>query len=136
MSGTLLALDWGLKKIGVATSDERGIAITPRPLWRRAPAGQLWSLSGRDKEDLRELLETYEPSEILLGDPRGAHGESTPSSELAHRFAARLTDFTGLNVHLVPETLTSWESRHADNEDSHAAGLIIESFLRERKILV
>ena len=136
MTGTLLALDWGLKKIGVATGDTRGVVITPRALWRRAPAGQIWSLSQADKSDLMELIKKWEPSMLLLGDPRGSHGEVTPASECASRLASRLKEFTGLEVHLVSETLTSWESRHKKNEDSAAAALLIESSLRERKVIV
>jgi putative holliday junction resolvase len=134
--GTILSLDWGLKKIGVATSDARGIAITPRALWRRAPAGQTWSFSRADKDDLARLLKDWEPSVLVLGDPRGSRGEMTEASEHAARLAKRLEEFCGLPVHLVAETLTSWESRHAANEDSAAAALLIESFLRERKIIV
>jgi putative transcription antitermination factor YqgF len=134
--GTILSLDWGLKKVGVATSDARGIAITPRALWRRAPAGQTWSFSRADKEDFSRLLREWEPSVILLGDPRASRGELTEASEHAARLAKRLAEFSSLEVHLVPETLTSWESRHAANEDSAAAALLIESFLRERKIIV
>ncbi len=134
--GTILSLDWGLKKVGVATSDARGIAITPRALWRRAPAGQTWSFSRADKADFSLLLKDWEPAHLLLGDPRGGHGEMTEASEHAARLAKRLEEFSGLPVHLVAETLTSWESRHAANEDSAAAALLIESFLRERKIIV
>jgi len=134
--GTILSLDWGLKKVGVATSDARGIAITPRALWRRAPAGQTWSFSRADKDDLSRLLKEWEPAHLLLGDPRGSRGEITEASEHAARLAKRLQEFSGLEVHLVAETLTSWESRHAANEDSAAAALLIESFLRQRKIIV
>lgn len=134
--GTLLALDWGLKKIGVATADDRGIAITPRALWKRAPAGQTWSLSRGDKTELFKIIESWEPSLIVLGDPRGRHGEITEASRNAARFASKLEEFTRLPVHLVAETLTSWESRHAANEDSAAAALLIETFLRERRIIV
>jgi len=134
--GTLLALDWGLKKIGVATSDDRGIAITPRALWLRQAAGQTWSFSRGDKADLAKILVSWEPALIVLGDPRGSRGEITPASECAARLARKLEEFTKLPVHLVPETLTSWESRHAANEDSAAAALLIESFLRERRIIV
>ncbi|MEO5666890.1 MAG: Holliday junction resolvase RuvX [Bdellovibrionota bacterium] len=136
MSGTLLALDWGLKKIGVATGDSRGVVVTPRALWVRAPAGQTWSLSQADKADLTKLIETWEPELLILGDPRGSRGEITQASQLAMRHAERLKQFTGLDVHLVSETLTSWESRHEENEDSAAAALLIESFLRERKVIV
>lgn len=136
MSGTLLALDWGLKKIGVATGDARGVVITPRALWRRAPAGQIWSFSKRDQEDLTKLLTDWEPTAIILGDPRGSHGQITPASENAARLAKKLEGFTGLPVHLVPETLTSWETRHEENDDSAAAALLIESYLRSSKIIV
>lgn len=136
MSGTLLALDWGLKKIGVATADPKGIAITPRALWRRRPAGQVWSFSKGDQDDLSKLIRDWEPHELILGDPRGSQGEATPASLCAARLAKKIEDFTGLKVHLVSETLTSWESRFEENDDSAAAALLIESFLRERKIIV
>jgi|GEM_PF-2267933 len=134
-SGTILALDWGLKKIGVATGDSQGIAITPRELWKRKPAGQIWSFSKDDKSDLSALLSLYEPSIIFLGQPLSLEGKETHASQCAARLADKITELSGLKVVLVPETLTSWESRHAANDDSAAAALLIESYFHEQERL-
>jgi putative transcription antitermination factor YqgF len=135
LAGNILALDWGLKRIGVATSDARGVAITPRPLWRRKAAGQIWSFSKDDKEDLRKLIENYESAVIFLGEPRSLEGQATQASECAARLANKIQQFTGCRVVLVPETLTSWESRHESNNDSAAAALLIKSYFHEQEIL-
>lgn len=131
--GSILALDWGQKKIGVATSDSKGIAITPRPLWKRSPAGQIWSFSKHDKTHLDKLIVEYESSLIILGQPLSLSGEATHASECAAKLALKIQEHTQLKVVLVSETLTSWESRHHENDDSAAAALLIESYFGEIK---
>lgn len=131
MADGILAFDWGLKKVGVAKSDLKGIAICPREVWKRKPAGQMWSLTADDKADLRNILEREDPELLVLGEPRGPEGEETPSSLLSQKFRVKLEELFGLPVALVPEQNTSWEHDGTLEEDSLVAASLIESFLND-----
>lgn len=131
MGDGILAFDWGLKKVGVAKSDLQGIAISPRDVWKRKPAGQMWSLTLEDKADLRSILEREDPEFLVLGEPRGPEGEETQSSLLSQKFRTRLEELLGLPVALVPEQNTSWEHDGTLEEDSLVAASLIESFLND-----
>jgi putative Holliday junction resolvase len=127
--GGLLGLDWGLKKVGVATMDETGSAVTPRAVFRRKEAGQVWSLNAHDKTFLREQIERYEPGALVLGLPLNADGSESAASGHARRFALKLAELTRLEVHLVSEVLSSWEHRGQADEDSRAAATLLEDYV-------
>jgi putative Holliday junction resolvase len=131
-SGGLLSLDWGLKKVGVATVDETGTVITPQKSFRRSRAGQVWSLNADDKAELTRLKEEFEPGALILGIPVNADGSETQAAKGARNLAVKLKEFCRLEVHLVSEHLTSWEARDAKDEDSQAAALFIRDFLFSR----
>ncbi len=131
MSGPLLALDWGLKKVGIAKADIKGIVITPRPVWIREPAGQVWSLTSEDKKFLLETVKEEEIGLMILGDPRGPEGQPTPSSENATRFAKKLEALLNIPVILVPEQNSSWEHRGKSAEDSLVAASLLKSFFED-----
>lgn len=131
MSQGILAIDWGLRKVGLAKSDDKGIVISPRPVWMRSPAGQTWSLTAEDKTKFKQILEQEDLMLLLLGDPRGPSGESTPASENAHRFATKLELLSGLPVALIPEQNSSWEHEGEDNEDSLVAASFLQSFFED-----
>ncbi|NCN41814.1 pre-16S rRNA-processing nuclease YqgF [bacterium] len=135
MSDGILALDWGLKKVGLAKADIKGIVVSPRSTWQRAPAGQIWSLTSDDKSTLMILIQQEEPALLILGDPRGPQGEETPSSINAKRFARKLEDLLSIPVALVPEQNTSWEQKGADNEDSLVACALITSFFEDPTLI-
>jgi putative Holliday junction resolvase len=135
--GGLLALDWGLKKVGVATLDETGSVVTPRAVHLRREAGQTWSLNVHDKAFLARLLTDYEPGALVLGLPLNADGSESKASGHARRFRDKLAAATGLEVHLVSEVLSSWVNKEAANDprrglrsdDSLAAATLLEDYL-------
>ncbi|MFC7752845.1 Holliday junction resolvase RuvX [Tsukamurella soli] len=79
--GRRLALDVGKARIGVATSDPDGILATPVETVR---AG-----SG-DIRRIIELVDEYEPVEIVIGLPRTLRGEQGASARMATGFGDRL----------------------------------------------
>jgi putative Holliday junction resolvase len=135
----LLALDLGTKRIGVAVSDELGIAVQPvMTLERRgSPREQLRSVA--------RLARRFGVSGIVLGLPLHMSGEESPRAEKTRAFAAALGELTGLPIHLHDERLTSEEAhrilyeagkprqQHRAVIDQVAAVLILESFLREQE---
>ncbi len=129
--GSVLGLDWGLKKVGYATSDGAGLAITPRGHFARKDPPGRWRLGRHDVEQLKALCERFEIARVVVGWP--------PSNLEADRaefrsFLARLERDVALPVAEVDEALTSWASREAGfaNEDAGAAALLLEDHFAAR----
>jgi putative Holliday junction resolvase len=100
-SGSILAVDWGEKRIGLATSDESQTIAHP--------LGVLTRRSGRrfPLKRLREYLDTYESTGLLLGLPLTEDGEDGPAARAVHALAELLHDKTGLPVALWDERMTT-----------------------------
>ncbi len=101
---TLLALDYGQKRIGIAV----GTALTgtshPVVTVRNGPGGVDW-------DHLSELIRTWEPEALVLGLPLHEDGSAHALSEEVHRFGRQLEGRFRLIVHMVNEHLTSWDAR-------------------------
>jgi putative holliday junction resolvase len=133
----VMALDVGMRRIGVAVSDALGIT-----------AQGLETVQRRNKradfDVLRELLERYEVAEIVVGLPLRMSGEEGRMSEKMTAFADDLRKKFALPVHLWDERLTSAEAnrilrstelsidKRAGAVDRMAAVLILQSFLAAR----
>ena len=99
-SGTVLAFDFGEKRIGVATGDLELRIAHP--------------LTVIDSEDTRKrftaiakLIAEWRPQRLIVGVPRHADGGVHEIGRLAQRFARRLEGRFGIAVECVDETLTS-----------------------------
>ena len=130
-----LALDVGLKRIGIAVSDELGLTAQPvLTLERRR----------NPREDLRSigrLCRRFAVSGIVVGNPLKLTGEVSTQAAKIQAFAAALGELTGLPIQLWDERLTTheaqqmlYEAGHARQEhrrlvDQVAATLILQSFL-------
>lgn len=137
ISGRILGLDVGSKRIGVAVSDLLGIT-----------AQGLETLQRRNKrldfQALAELVKTYEVAEIVVGFPLRMSGEEGIQAEKMQRFAEELRERVGLPVHLWDERLTSAEANRLLREtdmsirrrgqvvDQMAAVLILQSWMEHR----
>jgi RNase H-fold protein (predicted Holliday junction resolvase) len=133
---TFLCLDWGLKKVGVATADPDGRVVTPRAPYLRNSSPQLWSLTAQDKEFLVRLKQDFEVAEIVLGDPLDPQKSAEPVRRAYQNFCDKLFTLLQIPVHRENEYLTSWEARKTApegvSEDSRAAAILLESFLSRR----
>ena len=124
IEGAVLAFDFGLKHIGVAT----GQTIT------RTATG-LTTLAARDgKPDwmaVRKLVSEWRPIRLIVGLPLNMDDSESEMSERARAFAARLGKETGLQVELADERLTSRAVADTEGDQAHAeaAALIAETWL-------
>lgn len=134
-----LGLDVGMRRIGVAVSDELGLTAQPvMTLERRSNRGR-----GR-KDDLRSLARLarrLDASGIVVGNPIRLSGEQSALSLKIQAFAAELGALTGLPVRLWDERLSTVEAQqilykagHARQQhrrvvDQVAATLILQGFL-------
>ena len=98
--GTLLAFDYGEKRIGVAVGE--------LPLQSAHPLVTLTVESNAARfAAIGALLKTWQPSALIVGLPTHMSGDEHLMTRLARKFAHRLQGRFGLPVFLVDERLTS-----------------------------
>ncbi|HUX91613.1 MAG TPA: Holliday junction resolvase RuvX [Gallionellaceae bacterium] len=100
LTGTLLAFDFGLKRIGVAVGNT--IAHTTRPLI---------TLHGEQNEArfaaIAALIKEWQPAALVVGLPCNDDGTPHEMTRLCRRFANRLKGRFNLPTILVDERYTS-----------------------------
>lgn len=103
MPGRILAIDWGLARIGLAVSDATRTLATPIP-----------ALHEKDKraqiERVVALVATEEITRIIVGLPLHLDGAESPSSQAARKYAEKLATRVGVPVELHDERFTSVEA--------------------------
>jgi putative Holliday junction resolvase len=135
----VLAFDFGLRWIGVASGDTVSSAAAPRTAVRVTERGIDWSA-------IERLLQQYQPDLLVVGSPRHADGSLSNLGARADQFAAALGERAQRPVHRTDEYASSIEAaaelkrqrasgqrrrrvQHADI-DSAAAAIILERWLR------
>ncbi len=136
-TGTLLAFDFGHRRIGVAvgqtlTCTATALAVVPvanQPNW----------------QEVANLIEDWQPVALVVGLPLGVAGDETDMSRDARQFGLQLGDRFGIQVLYEDERLTSVvaENRFVDArakgnlrrkdaalKDAMAAQIILENWLR------
>ncbi len=109
VSGTLLAFDFGTKRIGVAVGNS--IAHTTQPLV---------TLHGEQNEQrfsaIETLIKEWQPSALIVGLPSNDDGTPHEMTRLCRRFANRLKGRFNLPTILVDERYTSASASTQLNE--------------------
>ena len=98
--GTVLAFDFGEKRIGVAVGElELGLAHPLVTVSEEATKGRF--------EVITKLIEEWEPVQLIVGLPLHADGTDHKLTSLSKRFARRLKGRFGISTKLVDERYTS-----------------------------
>lgn len=132
-----LAVDFGLKRVGLALSDPGGSMAFPRGTVPGPDAG------GRDAlfAAILEVVACEGVERVVVGWPAPAQGRDSLTARQAANFAASLSRRLAVPVLLMDETLSSEEamadlrqagvkpSRRKAALDQQAAVLILRSFL-------
>jgi putative Holliday junction resolvase len=126
----IVAVDFGEKRIGLATSDASGLLATARvTLRRKSDAAAI--------EELDRFCRDEEAGLVVFGIPRSPEGVESPFAARVRSFASRFERRTGLPVRFHEETLTSDEAmrrlpRTARREeiDRTAAAVLLEDYLQ------
>jgi len=136
-TGTVLAFDFGEKRIGVAVAD---VAV--------GIAHPLQTIHAEDNKSrfaaMAALIAEWQPMLLIVGEPHHADGGAHEIARLARRFAQRLEGRFALPVTLVDETLSSQAAQsrlqeqgmHTDKLravlDSAAACEIMQTWLEQQ----
>src|SRR5579871_6081344 len=100
---TVIAFDFGLKRIGIASGDTLTGTAAPRAAAAVNARGPDWQHIGRHIEALR-------PQCLIVGAPYNADGSPGTLTVTARQFAAELTQRFGLPVEMVDERFSSLEA--------------------------
>ncbi len=136
---SVLGIDLGAKRIGLAVSDPSGkIAF---------PAGALESRGrARDVAAIAAIVRERAVRCVVIGLPVHMSGRRGPEADAAQRFADELARAAGVPVELLDERWTSREAERALGElgrtskkrargevDAIAATLLLRTFLEQRE---
>jgi putative Holliday junction resolvase len=135
---TILAFDFGLKRIGLAAGDTLTRTAGPRPAAPVGPAGPDWTAIERE-------VRALQPHVFVVGAPYNADGSPGTLASAASGFAAELERRFGLPVKRVDERWSSLQANERlksqrasgerrrrirrDDIDSAAAAVILERWL-------
>lgn len=129
-----MAIDFGLKQIGIAVSDPLGMTAQGVKVIKHK----------NNKETLREVTELivkYEVARVLMGNPLRFGGGEGTIKEAVDNFAAKLHKSTGVPVTFVDERLTTLQAekmliasdvrrdKRKEVIDMIAAQLILQGYL-------
>ena len=130
----VLAIDFGMRRMGLAVSDALGITAQGLPTLSRTRLDN-------DLQKIRELTEEYSTEGVIVGNPLGHGGGETTMSRKAAEFAEKLRRRVDCPVVLWDERLTSVQANRALRDsgltlgkrqravDRVAAVLLLQSYL-------
>ncbi len=135
--GRLLSLDLGMKRIGVAVSDElqftvRHVCVLRRKSWKKV------------LKQIVAFLEEFDAVGLVLGLPYNSDGSESEMSQEARRLARNFSLSLDVPVFLQDERLTSYTAKgymyeigFSEKEirrrvDSEAAAIILSDFIELR----
>jgi putative Holliday junction resolvase len=133
MAGTLVAFDFGAKRVGVAVGETTtGIASPLTTIAAEANAARFAAID--------RIVAEWQPAGFVVGRPKHSDGSPHAVALLAEKFGRRLAARFQRPVAFVDETLTSataerelaqhgTRARRKGDVDALAAAMILQSFL-------
>lgn len=118
-----MAIDYGEKRVGIASTDETGLYALPQAVWPNDKALI-------DKVMQFKVAEGIE--KIIIGESKNFEGNANPIQKEIDKFKYELEE-RGVKVVSHPEILTTLEARRLQGRtrmtDASAAALILKSFI-------
>lgn len=127
MSETIIAIDVGLKRIGIAISPDSKIALPSTPVLRKN--------RNQAANEISQILKTKNAKTLVVGIPKGGSSEEEMSRRIRHFVS--LLEFDG-EICYIDESFSSFEadelrefsSRKKDGKlDSLSAMIILQRYL-------
>ncbi len=123
----LIGIDYGEKRVGIASTDESGEFALPR------------EVLPNDENLFKKVLDLIEKEGVeaaVLGESRNLDGTPNPIMKKILDFKSELEE-AGVKVFLHPEVFTTMEARQLQGQtgmtDASAAALILKSFIDSNK---
>jgi putative holliday junction resolvase len=135
---SLMALDVGSKRIGVAVADPSGTFALPLATITRTNRQD-------DLASIKSYLDSYGVDELVVGDPITLSGERANAARAMDAFVESLREIFSGTIHRIDERLTTAQATKAliaadvsraqrrRVVDRMAAALILESYLARRR---
>ena len=119
-----LALDYGLKRTGMASGNRITQSASPLATVKASGEAQLLEVVKRVKE--------WQPDALVVGVPFHPDGAAHDNTKRARKFANQLRERTKLTVYEVDERYSTTEAHSLGAADADAASacIILEQFLR------
>ena len=127
MSETIIAIDVGLKRIGIAISPDSKIALPSTPVLRKN--------RNQAANEISQILKMQNAKTLVVGIPKGGSSEEEMSRRIRHFVS--LLEFDG-EIKFIDESFSSFEadelrefsSRKKDGKlDSLSAMIILQRYL-------
>ncbi len=123
INGTVLAFDFGLKRIGVAVGNT---------MLRQAQALSIISAASNDAKfvAIADLIKEWQPALCVVGLPMHPDGAAHEMTVRCQRFANQLHGRYGVKIALVDERYTSamFKAKQGEHFDDQAAALILQQY--------
>jgi putative Holliday junction resolvase len=136
VTGRILGLDPGERRIGIAISDATGTIATPV---------EFIDVTTRNHEQrIKELCIEWEIMEVVVGLPISLDGTEGPAAARSRDFGAMVEELTGLPVNYHDERFTTVTAEQAlleggvkrrsraSRRDQVAAAVMLQGFLDKR----
>ena len=127
---TILAFDYGTRRIGVAVGNTETRVSQALKTIAASNADELF-------REIDSLLKDWQPDQFVLGLPTHPDGTEHEMTQKARRFGNQLQGRFHLPVIWVDERYTSavleGDPEMHDNLDAHSAALILEQYFAENK---
>lgn len=127
----ILAIDFGEKRIGLATCDATGqVVAARRTLSRKSDAAAV--------SEIARFCLAEEVEAIVLGIPRSPEGVESPFASRVRSFGDKLSGEIGIPIDYHEETLTSWAAQREaafqtkEEVDRGAAAILLSDYLAMR----
>ena len=134
---TIIAIDFGLRNIGVAVGNTLSLTSRPLTILQARDGVPDWGA-------LSSIFDEWRPDRILVGNPLNMDDSESDMGRQATRFARRIEGRFGLTVTLVDERLSSREAKtkalaagHRGDfasipVDDEAAAIILATWLHQQ----
>jgi putative Holliday junction resolvase len=103
VSGRVIAIDLGARRIGVAMTD--GLGLTAQPLETIPRRG-----GQRDLDAIAALVRTHAAERIVIGLPLDPDGEPGRAAKSVEAFAGRLRAVVPVPIELIDESFSTVEA--------------------------
>jgi len=131
--GRWLGIDHGSKRIGVAVGDTSSEIAAPLTVLDGADFNRI-------AEQIVRIANEHDASAVVVGWPLNMDDTEGPQGKIARGFAADLAEYTGLDVRLWDERLSSFQADQSlagtftrkqkkARQDAIAAAVILQDFL-------